>query len=43
MNFDEMVLIVVAILSVFELGRVLIGPTIYDRMLGFAVFLPKLS
>ncbi|GEK90684.1 monovalent cation/H+ antiporter complex subunit F [Alkalibacterium kapii] len=41
MNFDEIVLIIVALLSVFELGRVLIGPTIYDRMLGFAVFSSK--
>lgn len=41
MNFDEIVLAIVAALSVFGLVRVLIGPTIWDRMLGFALFSSK--
>ncbi|GEK89094.1 monovalent cation/H+ antiporter complex subunit F [Alkalibacterium putridalgicola] len=41
MDFNEFVLITVAGLSVFGLGRVLIGPTIWDRMLGFSVFSSK--
>jgi len=41
MNFDEIVLAIVAALSVFGLVRVLIGPTVWDRMLGFALFSSK--
>lgn len=41
MNFDEVVLAIVAALSVFGLVRVLIGPTVWDRMLGFALFSSK--
>lgn len=41
MSFDEFVLIIVAALSVFGLVRVLIGPTVWDRMLGFALFSSK--
>lgn len=41
MSFDEIVLAIVAALSVFGLVRVLIGPTVWDRMLGFALFSSK--
>ncbi|MFO8068553.1 MAG: monovalent cation/H+ antiporter complex subunit F [Alkalibacterium sp.] len=41
MNFDEVVLAIVAALSVFGLVRVLIGPTIWDRLLGFTLFSSK--
>ena len=41
MNFDEVVLAIVAALSVFGLVRVLTGPTVWDRMLGFALFSSK--
>lgn len=41
MNFDSFALIIVAALSVFGLVRVLQGPTIWDRMLGFAIFSSK--
>ncbi|SFC51897.1 multicomponent Na+:H+ antiporter subunit F [Alkalibacterium subtropicum] len=41
MNFDEIVLAIVAAFSIFGLGRVLIGPTVWDRMLGYALFSSK--
>lgn len=41
MSFDAIVLMIVAGLSVFGLGRVLIGPTVWDRLLGFALFSSK--
>ncbi|EXJ22500.1 Na(+) H(+) antiporter subunit F [Alkalibacterium sp. AK22] len=41
MDFDSIVLAIVAGLSVFGLVRVLDGPTVWDRMLGFALFSSK--
>jgi multisubunit Na+/H+ antiporter MnhF subunit len=41
MDFDALVLILVAILSVGGVIRVLIGPTVWDRMIGFALFSSK--
>ncbi|SDJ61359.1 monovalent cation/H+ antiporter complex subunit F [Alkalibacterium thalassium] len=41
MDFDSIVLAIIAGLSVFGLVRVLDGPTIWDRMLGFALFSSK--
>lgn len=41
MDFDELVLIVIALMSFAGLFRVLIGPTVWDRLLGFALFSSK--
>lgn len=41
MDFDELVLIVITIMSFAGLFRVLIGPTVWDRLLGFALFSSK--
>lgn len=41
MNFDEMIIIVLAIFSLAGLYRVLSGPTIWDRLLGSALFSSK--
>lgn len=41
MYFDEIVLIIVAALSIGGIVRVLIGPTVWDRMIGFALFSSK--
>ena len=43
MDFDSIVLAIIAGLSVFGLVRVLDGPTVWDRMLGFALFSSKLG
>ncbi len=42
MNFDEMVLLVLSVLGVAGIVRTLIGPTIWDRMLGFNLVSSKL-
>ncbi|PRY83323.1 monovalent cation/H+ antiporter complex subunit F [Alkalibacterium olivapovliticus] len=41
MDFDSIVLTIIAGLSVFGLVRVLDGPTVWDRMLGFSLFSSK--
>lgn len=41
MTFDTVVLIIVLILSLFGLTRAFIGPTIWDRLLGFSLFSSK--
>lgn len=41
MDFDSIVLAIIAVLSVFGLVRVLNGPTVWDRMLGFALYSSK--
>ncbi|WP_027108445.1 monovalent cation/H+ antiporter complex subunit F [Lacticigenium naphthae] len=41
MSFNEIVLVVIGLLSVGELTRILIGPTVWDRMLGLNVLSSK--
>ncbi|GAA0354138.1 cation:proton antiporter [Alkalibacterium iburiense] len=41
MNFDTIVLTLVIIFAIFGLLRVFIGPTIWDRLLGFSLFSSK--
>lgn len=41
MNFDEIALLCVTILGMLGLLRVFIGPTIWDRLLGFSLFSSK--
>lgn len=41
MDFDTIVLTLVTILAIFGLLRVFIGPTIWDRLLGFSLFSSK--
>lgn len=41
MDFDALVLVLVAMLSIGGIVRVLIGPTVWDRMIGFALFSSK--
>lgn len=41
MDFDAIVLVLVALLSIGGIVRILIGPTIWDRMIGFALFSSK--
>ncbi|MFC6464486.1 monovalent cation/H+ antiporter complex subunit F [Marinilactibacillus sp. GCM10026970] len=42
MTFDTVIMLIVLLLSIVGLIRVLIGPTIWDRMLGFSVFSSKI-
>lgn len=42
MNFDQFVLIVMIILSLGAIYRIIQGPTIWDRLLGFAFFSAKI-
>lgn len=42
MNFDSIVLVIIGILTIISLIRVLIGPTIWDRLLGFSVVSSKI-
>lgn len=42
MDFDTIVLTLVTIFSIFGLFRVFIGPTIWDRLLGFSLFSSKI-
>lgn len=41
MDFDTIVLTLVTIFAIFGLLRVFIGPTIWDRLLGFSLFSSK--
>ncbi|WP_225743995.1 monovalent cation/H+ antiporter complex subunit F [Marinilactibacillus sp. Marseille-P9653] len=42
MTFDTVIMLIVLLLSILGLIRVLLGPTIWDRMLGFSVFSSKI-
>lgn len=42
MTFDSVIMLIVLLLSIVGLIRVLLGPTIWDRMLGFSVFSSKI-
>ncbi|MEC6747220.1 monovalent cation/H+ antiporter complex subunit F [Marinilactibacillus sp. XAAS-LB27] len=42
MTFDSVIMLIVLLLSILGLIRVLLGPTIWDRMLGFSVFSSKI-
>lgn len=42
MTFDSVIMLIVLLLSILGLIRVILGPTIWDRMLGFSVFSSKI-